>query len=1578
MGFLNPAGLWLLSLAIPIILLHILRPRREATPVASTYLWESMEEPVAAATPWQKLKPNLLLFLQLLAVLLFTLVVAHPVLRSPSPLARHTVFIVDASGSMAAVDGSPDRLEDAKREARKLRDQLPPGGRASIVVADQDPQIALTASSDKSLFSDALKPIETIAARADFASAFGLAEALADRDGDTGYVLLSDGGLTPEEEALLPPGTRYESIGDQATNRAIVRLTVESDEEGTRALAVVQNTGGARVSQDLRVDVDGVTIETIELNLDPGEIVEEEVALPTGERVTAFLDGEDLIAVDNRAFALAPRREPVRIKHIGPENPFLTALFSKMEEVEIERAQFSEPAEGFDLAIYDRVPIPEDPGAPVLAISPVGGLGDDVVVTGEAELPVLTLVRGEDPLLVDLDFSEVAIAQSQIITAPPNGVLLASEDTPLLVRGSVAGHPYIYLGFALEDSNLGLQVAFPRLGGRFLDQLTGEFDPSAQLRVGERLPVRGGPGVSVVGPGEVRTEVSISSLAPVADRPGYWRIEDNEELVGLIAVNPDPAESAVGPAETLTAPPPPPGAVALRPDAERSIRPWFILGLLAILVAEFLVSRRQVGVPQWQRKTAAAGRILAAGLLVLALIGVPISRPADDVATVFLLDASDSLGPTGREAAADFVRQAIDTRPGSASSAVVVFGNDARVELPLGTDELGRPRVVVDATQTDLAGALRLAGAVMPANSRRRVVLVSDGRPTKGDAATEAKSLAARGIQVDVHTINAGDSIDAAVSSVNAPDRAREGEEVEIVAAIDSNAVGPATVTLRREGEVLERISVDLDAGRNEVVFTDTADETGLARYQVEVDINGDGVEENNTAFTAVQQADSARVLLVEGITGDGEVLANALSAAGVVVDTIGPGEIPPLDELATYATTVLVDVDARLLSPTAVENLTTATRDLGKGLVTTGGPRSFGPGGYLDTELEELLPVISEVTDPQRRKSVAQVLAIDTSESMGACHCAEDNNGLLGENMLDGGVNKTDISRAAARRAIEVMADSDEIGVLAFDDRARWVIDLQQNPSDDLVDRGLTSLRPAGGTQLRESLTKSAEALRASDASIKHIVLFTDGFTEPFAMDGVAEQAASLFAEGITVSVVGTGEGVPDDLEEIAAAGGGRFYPGRDLEAVPEIIVQETFVASRNFINEGDFLPEITSIAAPVRDLDEAPTLTGFIATTAKDEATTSMRIGEERDPLLASWQVGLGRSTAWTSDATARWSDNWSRWDGFVNFWSTLVKDTFPVSEGAVVDARAADGKVAIAIEGEDSFPAGSTATARVTGPDGVTTEVILDRVDGSTFEGVSDAGVPGSYAAGVTVTDVEGNVIAGASSLASQSYSIEYQPGRSDRELLNSISEAGGGRGEIEAAQSFDAADLPRGSRAWQLAPWFLAFAILAWLLSAMLSRLALVKPSGSEDKSWREVAKDSRAERKERKAAARRMEPGWVRTPPPGRQAGGPDFGRQPANWNPAQPGQWSGPQWAQPPTYNTPQQGQGGQRPAPPPPQAPRFTQPPPPQGRSSSQPPPPQQGRGTADSPNRPPPPTAQPNQPPPQAPPTGSPPPPS
>ena len=267
---------------------------------------------------------------------------------------------------------------------------------------------------------------------------------------------------------------------------------------------------------------------------------------------------------------------------------------------------------------------------------------------------------------------------------------------------------------------------------------------------------------------------------------------------------------------------------------------------------------------------------------------------------------------------------------------------------------------------------------------------------------------------------------------------------------------------LRRDGEEVGQQTVELEPGDNEVRFEDTpgADAGAVMRYQATVTAPRNTVAENDVGYGAVAVEGPARVLVVEGAPGEAETLVAALNAGGVGTEVIGVGDIPDVQELITYAGIVMVDVDARTLTGDQIDHITTAVRDLGRGLVTIGGERSYGVGGYLESPLNDLLPVDSEIVDPLRRRTVAEVLSIDTSESMGACHCAGE---AMGNAPAEGGINKTDISRAAAERTIAALSENDEVGVLAWNSSAEWVIELQTLPPADVIDRGLRSLQPLG-----------------------------------------------------------------------------------------------------------------------------------------------------------------------------------------------------------------------------------------------------------------------------------------------------------------------------------------------------------------------------------------------------------------------------------------------------------------------------------------------------------------------------------
>jgi Mg-chelatase subunit ChlD/uncharacterized membrane protein len=1444
--FANPAGLWLLGLAIPVLLLHVLKPKRDPQQVSSILLWRELAVPVSAARPWQRLRPSLLLAAQLLAVLGLALAVARPVRLTDAPVADHTVFIVDASGSMAAHDGDPDRLASAKAEARRLRDEIPDGGMASIVVADTRPHTVLTASTDRSAFDDALSGIETTPGAADFGGAFALAEGLETTGAEIAFVLVSDGGLTDAEQRLLPPSSSYRAVGEDATNRAITRLTVEPRGNGLFAVVALRNTGGDDATQTLRLDVDGRTRYTEDVRLDAGEAEEVTVELPGGERVEAFLEGEDLLDADDHLYAVAPRRGRIDVTVAVPgdeHDPVLDYLFQSIPGVEVTWVRGGQPAPDADLVVYDQVDVPADPQAPFWAIAPPGGVPGNVTVTGEVESPIVTLFDAQDDLLSDLDLTEVVFLQAQEIDAPAAETLVGADSTPLVLRGRAGERSFVYMGFPLlGGSTLPADVAFPIMADRIVSELAGAALPPGAVAVGDQLPVDAARDNVVTGPGGTRIEVPAGSPAPHADRVGFWTIETDGQPTRTLAVNPAPGESELKPAPSLLTQARNTRPGEELPRGEVSVLRWVVLPLLAILTVEWWLARRRSGVSRRQFRLATLLRLVIALALVGVLLDLAWIRPEHRVATMFLVDASDSLGATGQEAALDWVRSSIGDMPDDALAGVALVGGQPRLELTMQSDPvLGPATVQIDASRTNLAEAVRLAGAVLPSDAKRRVVLVSDGRQTEGDVEDEAQRLEEQGIPVDVHVVERAGGPDVAVGDVSVPNQARQGEQIDVSATVVADQAGPAVVTLLSGGDEIESRNVDLVAGDNEVRFSVPAEAPGVQRFQVRVQTASDSVAENDLGYGAVEVTGPPKVLLLEGRSGAGAGVVAALRSSGMGVDVMAANALPPLDELTTYKAIILADVTLDSLTGDQVAALSTAVRDAGRGMVTLGGTQSYGLGGYLGSDFEQLLPVVSDILDPKRRQTVSEVLAIDTSGSMAACHCAEGANGMpSGGNRASGGVSKTDIARAGAARAIEALSESDSVGILALDTNEEWVLDLQQLPADEVVTSGLRELQPTGtGTDLSRALTTAADQLRESHTSLKHIILFTDGFVnDTGTFDDLAAQAAQLREEeGITTSVLATGEGASQELEAIAEAGGGRFYPGRDLQEIPQLMQEEATIASRSFITEGEFLPLVTSAAAAVRDLESTPPLLGYVATTAKPQASTHLRIGPDADPLLASWNVGLGRVTSWTSDGGERWSQTWVDWSGYVDFWSRVVGDTFPrEASDQSLTTKVVDGVLQVRLEGGDDFADGSEATARVVGPDGEVQDVRLERVGGKAFAGELPVTAAGSYAVTASVSgggsgsgDGEGGGGGGetatSTALASLSYSPEYAPGAADPPLLRRVSDLTGGRGEIAAGDAFDPDGLDAGRSRVSLARWFLLAAALLWPIAVALSRLAL---------------------------------------------------------------------------------------------------------------------------------------------------------
>ena len=382
-------------------------------------------------------------------------------------------------------------------------------------------------------------------------------------------------------------------------------------------------------------------------------------------------------------------------------------------------------------------------------------------------------------------------------------------------------------------------------------------------------------------------------------------------------------------------------------------------------------------------------RCLIVLLIVLSLAGMQSVHGGDELAVVFLLDVSDSVSEVEQDQALDFVEQSLAAMGPDDRAALVLFGADALVERPMmGGGELGTVASIPRTHQTDLEGAIRAGVALFPTGSARRMVILSDGRPTLGEAEQAVRLAQAQGVQVDVVSLGAVVQNEAWLSDLVVPDRLHQGEEFTLSITARATMGTKALLTVLAGQRVVAQEAVRLNPGTNTFAIPLTAGEPGFTPFRAYLTPIADAYPQNNglSAFTMVEGP--PRVLLVAGPPDGGgsesDLLRAALQAAGLTVDESTPSAlVSDLPALAEYAAVVLVDTPAQSLSPRALSALQSYVRDLGGGLVAVGGPRAYGVGGWYNTPLEETLPVEMTIHDQERFPPMSIVIVIDKSGSM-------------------------------------------------------------------------------------------------------------------------------------------------------------------------------------------------------------------------------------------------------------------------------------------------------------------------------------------------------------------------------------------------------------------------------------------------------------------------------------------------------------------------------------------------------------------------------------------------------------------
>ncbi len=850
-------------------------------------------------------------------------------------------------------------------------------------------------------------------------------------------------------------------------------------------------------------------------------------------------------------------------------------------------------------------------------------------------------------------------------------------------------------------------------------------------------------------------------------------------------------------------------------------RPFLLLLLLLLPVLYYGYRRSLVDLSRTQRIISLCIRTIIILLLILGVSDLQYLKTDEKLTVMFLADISDSISDEGLTKSTEFLNQVISSQEGNQEVGVIAFTDKSEILKSPENDQetiVSGELKLVDTKEkwleedeevgdtTNIAQAIETAWSVFPSNANKRIVLISDGIETKGDVVHTGLRGKDFGIQIDTVPIYPSDEPEVMVQRIGAPAQVKQGAPFNLEVIIHSNHEDLAEVRLSKNKFEAAKKEVRLVEGENRVVFTETSEESGTLTYDVICRSTQDTRYDNNRAFGIVSVSGKPKILLIDENESQTRYLSRVLEDAKIRVDVRNGLGVPnELADLQNYELVMFSDVPANRLNDKQMELIRTYIQDLGGGFMMLGSENSFGLGGYYKTPIEEVLPVRTDTEKKKENPSLAMVLVIDKSGSMGGI--------------------KIELAKEAARSTVELLGPRDKIGVIAFDGSPFWITEMHDASDKAFISNQVGTITASGGTNLYPALQQAYFALTETAAKLKHVIVLSDGHSQPGDWYGIAN---SMHSERITISTVGIGSGADMNmLGDLAKWGGGREYFTQDPYNVPQIFAKETVTASKSAIIDQPFIPQRikpTQVLSGI-DLDLAPFLLGYVATQPRPTAEIFL-VSDRGDPVMASWQYGLGKVVAFTSDAKARWASDWLEWPGYGKFWTQLVRDTMRKTTLSNFQAEITKDKgvahLAIdALNENGEFLNELDSDISLIGPDLKKKDLAISQTAPGKYELEFSTKEIGPYflnimqkqAGDIVNTQVTGTVV---------SYPEEYLVSNANEPLLKQLSSVSDGKYNISAADAFR---LPENPVVLRIHLWrpFLIAALILLLIDIALRRI-----------------------------------------------------------------------------------------------------------------------------------------------------------
>ncbi|HSR58423.1 MAG TPA: VWA domain-containing protein, partial [Candidatus Binataceae bacterium] len=670
---------------------------------------------------------------------------------------------------------------------------------------------------------------------------------------------------------------------------------------------------------------------------------------------------------------------------------------------------------------------------------------------------------------------------------------------------------------------------------------------------------------------------------------------------------------------------------------------FYLLAIPALVLAWSLVSLRD-----WRKMFAPIMRALALALFVLALAGPHKVIKTEGATRPAVVDASASITPAMRAWDSALIRDELRLRSGDPA---ILF---ASASMPATVGDALAMLTAADGCKTCGPGATNLEAALeaLAQNPQARggpAVIMTDGWQNRGDATHATAALLAAGIRLYIFTPPGAESVpNVAMTGLTLPSALSRAAPFALGVTMENLNRNPAagTIQIYRNGSLIDQRKVTLNPGQERFDFPVHTENAGLDSYKAAFKAdnpNADAYLEDDSLQGWVGVGARQKILILSDNQKDASYLETAVRRIGLEPTVVPVTSGQWNGSLAGYDAVVLNNLPRERLAP-AAQNALVNYVERGGSLAMVGGDESFGLGGYKDSPIAQVMPVVMKPPEHKERQR-ALILIIDKSGSMGR----ED---------------KLRYAKAAAQTVTHSLRDNDLVEVIGFDSQPFVVVPLesfgQAKPYfSEMVDR----LKAQGRTYLLPALEQADRSLAGSGAAVKHVVVLTDGET-----GGTADMYYSLVSTmhhdmGATISTIAIGQRANLPLlQSISKYGGGGFYQTDSASNLPQIFLQDFKQhGGETTMVESEFVPHATAPNPVLKDLAGRPLtpLKGYVATELKPKASLDAYIDRQgrRDPLIASWKYDAGKTLAVTTDASGRWSALWIERNTFTPVWNRLL---------------------------------------------------------------------------------------------------------------------------------------------------------------------------------------------------------------------------------------------------------------------------------------------------------------------------------